>query len=218
MHLSSDAPIGRPSLDLSEDQVALVVDLLCRGVSEARTHVTAGMLEVPINTQVRKAMRRLKKQLGLTNLEICGEFELLDLSTDDPDILGRIDIVLRFREQFGEEDDYLGVECKRLARGDATLNGRYVTNGVERFATGQYAAGHYWAMMLGYVLKLPATNVVAGIDSRIQRTYGAAARLEAIGSHSEALSMHMGVLPQGCNGHAIRLVHIFVDMTAAATD
>jgi hypothetical protein len=204
MRLSPDRAIGRPSFELSEDQIALVVDLLRRGVSEARVHVTAGMLEVPINTRVRKAMRRLKKQLGLSNLEIAGEFELLDLSNDDPDVLGRIDIVLRFREQFGDEDDYLGVECKRIAHGDPTLNGRYVTHGVARFVTGQYAAGHHWGMMLGYVLKLPSADVVSGIDARIRKAYGESARLDSIDAHADALSMHTGLLPQGRDGHAIR--------------
>lgn len=149
MHLSSDAPVGRPSFKLSDDQIATVIDLLCRGAAEARTLVTGGMLEVPITNLVKKAMRRLKKQLGLTNLEVGGEFELLDMSNDDPEVLGRIDIIFRFLHQFGDEDAYLGIECKRVAHGDSQLNQRYVTQGVSRFVTGQYAAGHHWGMMLG---------------------------------------------------------------------
>ena len=96
MHLSPDLPVGRPSFDLSEDQLATVVDLLCRGVAAVRPLLEPGMLEVPITIHVKKAMRRLKKELGLSNLEITGEFELLDLSNDDAEVLGRIDIILRF--------------------------------------------------------------------------------------------------------------------------
>ena len=48
MHLAPDSPIGRPSFELSEDQLATVVDLLCVGTAEARKSVTPGMLEVPI--------------------------------------------------------------------------------------------------------------------------------------------------------------------------
>ena len=103
MHLSPDLPVGRPSFDLSEDQLATVVDLLCRGVAVAKPLLQPGMLEVPIMIHVKKAMRRLKKELGLSNLEITGEFELLDLSNDDPEVLGRIDIILRFLHQFGDE-------------------------------------------------------------------------------------------------------------------
>lgn len=215
MHLSSDAPVGQPSFELSDDQIATVTDLLCGGAVEARTLITAGMLEVPITNLVKKAIRRLKKQLGLTNLEIGGEFELLDMSNDDPEVLGRIDIIFRFLHQFGDEDAYLGVECKRVAYGDSSLNQRYVTQGVSRFVTGQYAAGHHWGMMLGYVLKLPSAALIANIDARIRQTYGENAKLDLIDAHPNSLSMQTGVLAQGSNGHFIRLVHIFVDMTPA---
>lgn len=217
MRLSSDTPVGQPSFDLSEDQLATVVDLLCRGVAAARPLVTLGMLEVPITILVKKAMRRLKKQLCLTNLEITGEFELLDTSNVAPEVLGRIDIILRFLHQFGDEEAYLAIECKRVANGESTLNQRYVTQGVNRFATGQYATGHHWGMMLGYVLKPPVATLVAGIDARIRETYGEAAKLSGIDIHADALSMHMGALGQGAHGHVIHLTHIFVDMTPATS-
>lgn len=215
MHLSPDLPVGRPSFDLSEDQLATVVDLLCRGVAAVRPLLQPGMLEVPITIHTKKAMRRLKKALGLSNLEITGEFELLDLSNDDPEVLGRIDIVLRFLHQFGDEEAYLGVECKRVGHGESTLNQRYVTQGVNRFVSGQYANGHHWGMMLGYVLKLPSASLVEGIDARIRETYGEAAKLEPLDAHPDALSMHSGELVQGTIGQVIRLTHIFVDATPA---
>src|ERR1700730_2252924 len=96
MLLSPDAPIGRPPFELSVDEIDSVVDLLCRGVANARAIVTAGMPEVPITIHVRKALLRLKKQLGFSNLEIGGEIEILDTGNDDPAVLGRIDIVFRF--------------------------------------------------------------------------------------------------------------------------
>ncbi len=216
MHLSPDMPIGRPSFELSEDQLATVVDLLCLSATEARKSVTAGMLEVPITIQVRKAILRVKKQLGLTNLQVGGEFELLDPNTNDSDVLGRIDIILQFLHQFGDEEAYLAVECKRVAAGDTPLNRKYVTQGVDRFVTGQYAQGHHWGMMLGYVLKLPVSPLVDEINSRIATTYGQPATLEVMPAHPESLSMHTGALSQGATGHAIRLLHIFIDMTAAA--
>lgn len=215
MHLSPDLPVGRPSFDLSEDQLATVIDLLCRGVTAARPLLIPGTLEVPITTHVKKAMRRLKKELGLSNLEITGEFELLDLSNDDPGVLGRIDIILRFLHQFGDEEAYLGVECKRVGDGETTLNQRYVTQGVSRFVTTQYANGHHWGMMLGYVLKLPSAALVKGIDARIRATYGESAKLDDLDTHADALSMHSGELVQDHTGHVIRLIHIFVDTTPA---
>lgn len=215
MHLSPDLPVGQPSFDLSEDQLATVVDLLCRGVAAARPLITPGMLEVPITLHTKKAMRRLKKELDLSNLEILGEFELLDLSNDDPKVLGRIDIIFRFLHHFGDENAYLGVECKRVGNGEPTLNQRYVTQGVSRFVSGQYATGHHCGMMLGYVLRLPASKVVDSIDAHICATYGKEAKLNELDPHAEALSMHSGTLVQGTEGHVIRLIHILVDTTPA---
>lgn len=45
--------------------------------------LTAGMLEVPITIVVRKAMRRVKKTLGLAICGLNGEVRLEDMSTND---------------------------------------------------------------------------------------------------------------------------------------
>jgi hypothetical protein len=217
MRLLSDSSVGRPSLELSEDQLATVIDLICSGTAQARQLLTTGMLEVPMTILVKKAMRQIKRELGLTNLEITGEHELLDIENDDPKTRGRIDIILKFLHQFGDEEAYLAVECKRVAFGDTSLNQRYVTEGVNRFVTGRYATGHHWGVMLGYVLKLPAADIISKIDGRIREACGENAKLsETTFTHAQSISMHSGVLPQGSTGHVINLLHIFVDMTPAA--
>jgi hypothetical protein len=91
-----------------------------------------------------------------------------------------------------------------------------VTQGVERFVSGKYAVGHQWGIMLGYVLKLPTAKLIAGIDARIRKTYGEAAKLEIAEAHAKSLCMRTGVLSQGGSGHVIRLAHIFVDMTSTS--
>lgn len=217
MRLSTESSVGRPSLDLGDDEIATAIDLVCRGATEARASVTAGMFEVPITILVKKAMRRTKQRLGLTNIEIGGEFEVLDVDDPTAATKGRIDITAKFRQHFGDEDAYLGVECKRVAPGDATLNRAYVADGVDRFATGQYGLGHPVGMMLGYVLKLPPGTLAVDIDVRIRKSYGESAKLTDMVCHTDALSMHEGDVPQGGDGHLIRLVHIFVDMSPAGT-
>src|SRR5581483_1358712 len=152
--LTPDAPFGQPPFALSADQIATVLDLVCRGSQEAQRDVTPGMLEVPTTIVVRKAMRRIKKTLELTNLEIRGEHELENMATTDADILGRIDITLKFLHQFGNEDAYVAIECKRVGASLTDLNSKYVSKGVDRFVTGQYGSGHEWGFMLGYVLAL----------------------------------------------------------------
>lgn len=213
--LTPDVPFGLPAFALSDDQIATVVDLVCRGCAAARPDVTPGMLEVPTTIVVRKAMRRVKKTLGLTNLQVRGEVELEDMATNDPALLGRIDITLQFLHQFGDEDAYVAVECKRVRAGDSTLNGSYVAKGVDRFVTSQYAANHDWGFMLGYVLALPASDVVDAVDARIRRKYGEAAGLTPETAHALSLAVLEGALTQN-DSHTIRLKHIFVDMIPAA--
>ncbi len=213
--LTPDVPYGSPAFALSDDQIATVLDLVCRGAHAARPHLTPGMLEVPITSVVRKTIRREKQTLGLTNLQIHGEHELDNMATNDPSILGRIDIIMQFLHQFGDEDAYVAVECKRVRPGDSTLNGRYVSEGVDRFVTGKYAAGHEWGFMLGYILALPAQDVVDFIDSRIRKVYGKPAALQPEPSHPQSLAVLTGVLVQG-EDHHIRLKHVFVDMLPAA--
>lgn len=213
--LAPDVPYGSPAFALSDDQVATVLDLVCRGAYGARLDVSPGMLEVPVTIVVRKAIRRLKRTLGLTNLQLRGEHELENMATTDPSILGRIDITLQFLHQFGDEDAYVGIECKRVRAGDPSLNGSYVSKGVDRFVTGQYAAGHEWGFMLGYVLSLPVESIVDYIDTRLKTVYGETAALVAQTAHPSSLAVLEGTLQQGSE-HTIRLKHVFIDMLPAA--
>ena len=213
--LTRNVPYGSPAFSLSDDQIATALDIVCRGACAARSDVTRGMLEVPITNIVRKAMKRVKRDLGLTNLQVMGEHEIDDMATRAPNVLGRIDIVLQFLHQFGNEDAYLAVECKRVRPGDPVLNGRYVSKGVHRFVTGQYSGGHEWGVMLGYVLALPCRDVIDYVDAKICKVYGQMAALCHEAGHPHALAILSGPLLQGVNHH-IRLKHVFVDMLSAA--
>ena len=213
--LTPDVPYGSPAFSLTEDQLATVIDLVCRGVEEARPAIAAGMLEVPATITIRKAMRRVKRTLNLTNLQIRGEHELDNMATTDAAILGRIDITLQFLHQFGDEDAYVAIECKRVGAGLAALNSSYVAEGVDRFVTGKYAAAHEWGFMLGYVLVPPATDVVEAINKRIEKTYGSAAKLTPEAAHLLAAAVLRGALSQA-GGHTIQLKHILVNLPEAA--
>jgi hypothetical protein len=94
-----------------------VIDVICRGAAEARTHVKPGMTEVSITRLVRKEIRRVKQARHLTNLQVRGEHELDEMASSDPTVLGRIDITLQFLHQFGDEDAYVAIECKRVGAG-----------------------------------------------------------------------------------------------------
>ena len=70
--------------------------------------------------------------------------------------------------------------------------------------------------MLGYVLALPASAVVEAVDARIRKTYGEAAGLTAEAANSLALAVLEGAFAQN-GSHTIRLKHVFVDMSPAAS-
>lgn len=218
MQLAPDLPIGTPSFALSEDEIATVIDLTCQGAKLARDQLVAGEWEVPITVKVRKAMRIVKRDLGLTNLEVRGEVEIDDMGQLDASIKGRIDISLKFARQFGDEDDYVAIECKRVGAGAtySGLNASYVADGLVRFTNGQYATGHAYGFMLGYVLAGPVSGIVKTIDTRAQKDFGHAASFAALPAHGDALSVQANTVFQVANGAPISIRHVFVDMTTAA--
>lgn len=198
---------GSPSFRLSEDHVATIVDLLCKGTRRARPSLREGMLEPQITTVVREAMRIEKRALNLTNLEIHREY-VVDGSSETR---GRIDIVLRFLHQFGNEDAYVAVECKKVAARNSALNGAYVTEGVKRFASGKYARNHERAFMLGYVLALPIDSILDYLHGRMKKEWGPSAGLSQEVTPPMALAVRGNTVPQ-CSIHKIKLTHVFVDI------
>ena len=192
---------------MSQDHVATIVDLLCRGARRARPCLEQDMLEPQITKLVRRAMRCVKLELDLTNLEIHREYVV----DGDSQIEGRIDIVVRFLDQFGDEDAYVAVECKKVAAYDSNLNRKYVTSGVGRFVSGKYAKDHERAFMLGYVLALPIDIILDYLERRMQNLWGATAAFSDEFSSHSALAVRSNKVLQ-CSVHEIRLTHVFVDM------
>ena len=61
---------------------------------------------------------------------------------------GLIDIMVAYT---WNDQAYLTMECKRIRSTDNDLALKYVRNGVNRFASGKYSAGHSFGIMVGYV-------------------------------------------------------------------
>lgn len=210
----NDLPHGTPRIVLSEDHLATAIQLVCCGAHDARQDLKPGMKEPEITRFVRKSTLRIKRNRRLTGLQIWGEVELDDLTTRKSQIQGRLDLMIQFLMQFGNEAEYLAVECKRVAAGNSTLNREYVKNGVRRFSTGQYSKGQSWAIMLGYVLVLPVNDIVEAIDEQLVKDYGCKARLQTAAGSAFALGVFDGKLKQDCQNE-IRIKHVFVDMVPA---
>lgn len=133
------------------------------------------------------------------------------MGTDDPELQGRIDITLEFLHQLGKEEACVAIECKRVRPGDTTSNGRYITQGVNGFVRGDYAAGHEWGFMLGYLLALPVEAVTDYIEYRIRQDHGEGAALQQLPTHRQSIAILEGNLIQG-GTYSMRMKHIFVDM------
>lgn len=109
-------------------------------------------LEVPITRRFKHTLKQVK---DFNRLPFRVEREAVE---DDPATgqeLGRIDIKL-LPAVSAREDVYFAFECKRLNVQDGisrrTLAPEYVTEGMMRFTTGQYAASMRQGGMIGYVL------------------------------------------------------------------
>lgn len=72
--------------------------------------------------------------------------------SDDPELdtpLGLIDIKVLYT---WNDQTYLTIECKRITSEDNSLALKYVRDGVNRFASCKYGAGHAFGIVTGYVI------------------------------------------------------------------
>lgn len=128
----------------------------------------------PSRTEIEtRITRRLKHELRQDPtlkdlpLRIAREFTL-----DDPDTgeeLGRIDLCWFHGHH---EDAYIGFECKRLnvpfRSGKESLAADYVgKEGMERFLSGKYSAGHEDGGMLSYVMDGNLSAAMSAVSSAI---------------------------------------------------
>src|SRR5947209_7392931 len=124
-------------------------------------------LEVPIT---RRFKHHLKQAKDYRRLPVRIEREPAE---DDPVTgaeLGRIDLKFAPAES-AREEVYFAFECKRLnAIEDGrrrTLAPEYVTEGMMRFVTGQYAATMMHGGMIGYVLDGKNADAVRRVERNI---------------------------------------------------
>jgi len=124
-------------------------------------------LEVPITRRFKHALKQVK---DFNRLPFRVERESVE---DDPttgEELGRIDIKL-LPAASAREDVYFAFECKRLNVQDGanrrSLAPEYVTEGMMRFITGQYAASMRHGGMVGYVLDGRADEAIRLVGNNI---------------------------------------------------
>lgn len=110
--------------------------------------VSSSPHEDKITDVLRRRMSDIKKSMQPRPAMRFERESQSDAAEDDTE-LGLIDIMVCYT---WNEQTYLVIECKRISSSDNSLAKKYVEQGVARFASGKYSAGHAYGVMVGYVL------------------------------------------------------------------
>jgi hypothetical protein len=131
--------------------------------------------------------------------------------TDDRGVVVRyrvLDLRILFQRQLGRTGDYLCLECKYLDTANRETDREYVEEGVERIVSGDYSAGHPWAVMVGLEctgdLDLSAENV----NRRLKDRYGQEGGFR-LQSSIRLANVRESEHPQAGGPHRITIVHGF---------
>jgi hypothetical protein len=80
---------------------------------------------------------------------------------------GRIDIKIIYSFN---ENEYFGIECKRVTSKNKKLAEKYIKDGMMRFVNGKYSHGHDYAAMLGFVIDANITRCINLIQNYLNST------------------------------------------------
>jgi hypothetical protein len=207
--------VNRPSLSLSDDEIATAIRYITEGAHAIRSTLPAGANEVQITLALVGEMRAARSRDQNYLVEFFYEHQKLARRRGRTVIAGRLDIAFKFASQFGDEDAALVCECKRVSADSKELSRRYVSEGVDRFVMAQYASGHGHGIMLGYVLRNPAVDVVTAVSSYIQKGYGGTMKSWPSASRFRAAAILEGTLRQKPPRRIITMLHVFVEMLEA---
>jgi hypothetical protein len=127
----------------------------------------------------------------------------------------RLDIRILFARQLGCAGDYLCLECKYLDATDRATDADYVDEGVERIVSGEYAARHPWAVMVGLERVGPLEVSVSHVDERLRARYGCEGGFTAT-PRVRLTFVRESEHAQAGGPHRITIVHAFFLITGPA--
>lgn len=129
--------------------------------------------------------------------------------------LGLIDIMVSYT---WDESTYLTMECKRITSTENSLALKYVRNGINRFASGKYSAGHAYGIVIGYVI----CGNPAGCIERVRKTLAKEPESETGFDFDfgwqldekliDGLQHYRSRHRQADHGNVIELIHSFVSL------
>lgn len=124
--------------------------------------------ETEMTQRLRTGMRQATVAHGpALPMRVLGGVEV-HASANAPRPVGLTDISIIF-DLFPGHDPHVAIECKRVTGRDATLRRLYVTQGIDRFKSGEkYGANHDTGFMVGYVVHGSESDVVARINAYLE--------------------------------------------------
>ncbi len=178
-------------------------------------------LEVPITQRFKHSLKQAK---DFQRLPVRIEREPAEDNPQTGQELGRID--LKFLPAVSaREEVYFAFECKRLnvsANGTRrTLAAEYVTQGMMRFVTGQYASSVHNGGMIGYVLDGNGDEAITSVDQNVQARRTELKMAAAAGLEPSTVHPNNRLVRETDHFRAarptFRLHHIFLECGLAAT-
>lgn len=182
----------------SDDKEDRITDLLCRALRNNRT-----VRDLPFYIQI----------------------QMIELDPAPGQELGRLDITFMPTGLPGapNESIYFCLECKRLnviSNGQKRPGGSdYVTHGMARFVSGQYASAVRHGGMLGYVLDGNVAGAITNVESNVKSQY-ASLGMESPGTlHPSSVLAEVSTARESLHSRVgestlFRIHHLFMDAQA----
>jgi hypothetical protein len=174
------------------------------------SELTSESWEVQLTQDFLPVLKRGKDRAKLP-VRIDREVPLDDAEGNE---LGRLD--LKFIPMTPHDDVYLTFECKRLhvlSGGWRSLANEYVTEGMMRFVTSQYAGTHRHGGMLGYVLDGDSSGAMRSVDEKIRQHRSSLRQLPPEGLNASSLlptDQAVRETQHRCPQGQFRLHHVFL--------
>lgn len=138
-------------------------------VATANCEFSASAHEPEMTQRLRTGMRQVADSLGpALPMRVLPGTEV-HASANAPSPVGLTDISIIF-DSFPGHDPHMIIECKRVVGSDANLCRLYVTEGIDRFKSGEkYAVNHDTGFMVGYTLRDTVSDALVGINGYLER-------------------------------------------------
>lgn len=169
--LDESNAVGQPTPILRQDIIVTVLQLIREGWMQVcqSGEISVTSDEETIAGALHNEMWSAKKRLGIPGPpQIVNEpASRKSRKSLKPD--GFIDFKMFY--EWGTEEDYLGIECKRISSTgkDRNLATEYIKNGIMRFVTGIYSPGHDFAAMVGFVIDGKLKDGVDLVQKRLSK-------------------------------------------------